>query len=93
MIRLGRLRTRRAHSPPRPAMEERPDRGLDLWVSGKEVVETDLPQSFARIRGSSREGPFEGHLAAMSADILLTRHSQGPFPISRKGALTCGLTL
>lgn len=51
----------------------RGDRGrVDLWVIGKEVGVINLPQTFASLRGSPRAGPFEGHLGAMSADILLT---------------------
>lgn len=65
----------------------------DLWVICQEVARFDLPQTFASLRRSSREDPLEGHLDAMSADIVLTRRSQSPSPVSRKAALTCGFTL
>jgi hypothetical protein len=65
----------------------------DLWVSGKEVVAIALPQSFASLRGPPKRAHWNGNLKAMPADILLTTQSQGPLPISQKGALTCGLTL
>ena len=48
----------------------------DLWVNGKEVAGIDLPQTFASLRGASRRRPREGHLAAMSANILLTRQKE-----------------
>lgn len=63
------------------------------WVSGKEVVAIALPQSFASLRGPLQRAHWKGNFKAMSADTLLTTQSQGRFPISRKGALTCGSTL
>jgi len=52
---------------------------LALWVIGKEVAYLDLPQAFARLRRSSRSGPFSAYLEAMSADTLLTPNARaGP---------------
>ena len=41
--RLARIRTRGATHFFAPAMAERPDRALDLWVIGQEVARFDLP--------------------------------------------------
>lgn len=45
---------------------------VDLWVIGREVIEFDLPQTFASRRCSALRTPVQAHLGAMSADILLT---------------------
>ena len=57
----------------------------DLWVNGKEVAEYDLPQTFASLRQPLRRRPLEGHLEAMSADVLLTTQGQGPSRNRGKG--------
>ncbi len=68
-------------------MDERPDRGLDLWVIGQEVARFDVPQIFAPVRCSSRSSLFDADLEAMSADIPLTPNARaGPVVTHEPGA-------
>jgi hypothetical protein len=56
----------------------------DLWVSGKGVTWFDLPQTFAKVRRSPRSGPLGAALAAMSADVLLTRNVGTGFVVTHE---------
>jgi hypothetical protein len=56
------------------ATSERRTGHVDLWVTGKEVVRFTFRIS---LRQSSRAGPLERHLDALSADILLTLNVRG----------------
>jgi hypothetical protein len=64
---LGRVRTRRAQIAFPLAMAEHPDRALDLWVSGQEVIWKGIRRSTTRTLPVS-----SSCVGAMAADILLT---------------------
>lgn len=49
---------------------------LDLWVSGREVGQFDLPPTFAAFSCSPPSRPSRSHLEAMSADTLLTPNAR-----------------